>query len=204
MSEKRRIRCIELAIQAGATPENAVRIAKDFENWVSEFSDPLKMGVPSPSSNTLLDDWVEHMSRCSDEEIDWSRPQLVISTDGRCVVEVNAKLCELTKLGEFSGKMVSGDSYLRTIGNDYTWNRKAFKYHGEIPETECGTTPEEKDATIEELAKEAILKCKDSCYGRYGRLADNKLEGDYGTWDDWEKLLTQFAKDVLASQPTGK
>lgn len=45
---------------------------------------------------------------------------------------------------------------------------------------------------IRKLAKERINVCKDKCYSN-GREASNDLEGDYGTWRQWENVLVDFA-----------
>lgn len=119
MSELR-IKLLDLAIQAGATIENATKVADDWERWTTE-DDPLRLGTPPIAS----------LGRPN--EIDWNRPQLVASINGNCVVEVNNSLSHLANEKEFSGRMVDGSSYLRTIGSDYTWSRAAFRYHGEIP-----------------------------------------------------------------------
>ena len=53
---------------------------------------------------------------------------------------------------------------------------------------------------IQELAKEHINKCKDACYSRgsfIGRNAGNELEGDYGSWRDWEARLILFGRELL-------
>jgi len=56
-----------------------------------------------------------------------------------------------------------------------------------------------KEKTIREKAHEQILKCKDSCYETNGRNASNKLEGDFGTWKDWEDVLVKFAQVIKRS-----
>lgn len=53
---------------------------------------------------------------------------------------------------------------------------------------------------IKELAHEHINKCKDSCYSGHnfiGRNAGNELEGDYGSWRDWEARLILFGRELL-------
>jgi len=52
--------------------------------------------------------------------------------------------------------------------------------------------------TVSEMAKSRIYKCKEAAYGE-GTNASNNLEGDFGEWDDWEKVLIAFAGDVLAA-----
>ena len=49
---------------------------------------------------------------------------------------------------------------------------------------------------MQELAKEHINKCKDACYSS-GRNAGNELEGDYGSWRDWEARLILFGRELL-------
>jgi hypothetical protein len=187
MSEKRRHECLKLAIKAGATPENAVRIAKDFESWVGEFQDPLKLDAKSPDSESLSAEWRSRNLGKQELEIDWSRRQIVRRRDdfGNLLVTT----------GKASRRFFEAHPFAATIKKCDYFDKSDFSYHGEIPES----TPELKTPTIEELAKEVILKCKDACYSGWGRHADNKLEGDYGTWDDWEMLLIQFANDVLVS-----
>lgn len=60
----------------------------------------------------------------------------------------------------------------------------------------------DKDALIKELATETINVCKDKTYehpikSQSGRFAGNELEGDYGTWSDWEKVLIKFGTALL-------
>jgi hypothetical protein len=53
---------------------------------------------------------------------------------------------------------------------------------------------------IQELAKEHISKCKDACYSSgsfVGRNSGNELEGDYGSWRDWEARLILFGRELL-------
>lgn len=52
-------------------------------------------------------------------------------------------------------------------------------------------------ATIEDMANDFILELKKSTYGVE---CGNRLEGDYGSWDDWEKALVTFVKRVIANQ----
>jgi len=49
---------------------------------------------------------------------------------------------------------------------------------------------------IQELAKEHINKCKEACYSS-GSFAGNELEGDYGSWRDWEARLILFGRELL-------
>ena len=48
-----------------------------------------------------------------------------------------------------------------------------------------------------EEAQKQIYKCKESCYGKRTN-ASNVLEGDYGSWKDWEDVLVKFAKKAVA------
>lgn len=53
---------------------------------------------------------------------------------------------------------------------------------------------------INELAKGHIDKCKDACYSSgsfVGRNAGNELEGDYGSWRDWQARLVLFGRELL-------
>ena len=50
--------------------------------------------------------------------------------------------------------------------------------------------------SIKELALLEVYKCKEAAYGA-GTDASNDLEGDFGTWDEWEKVLCDFAVFVL-------
>lgn len=49
---------------------------------------------------------------------------------------------------------------------------------------------------IRKEAQKKIYKCKESCYGK-NTNASNVLEGDYGSWKDWEDVLVKFAKHVV-------
>ena len=48
---------------------------------------------------------------------------------------------------------------------------------------------------IKHLAKRKIEDCKYSAYSCYD--AGNEAEGDYGDWKDWEKILAEFATEIL-------
>ena len=50
------------------------------------------------------------------------------------------------------------------------------------------------EAFLRELAKKRIYKCKESAYGK-NTTASNVSEGDYGTWDNWQQVLEDFAKE---------
>lgn len=50
--------------------------------------------------------------------------------------------------------------------------------------------------SIREFAEKKIYRCKESAYGK-NTNASNVSEGDYGTWDDWQKVLEEFAVFVL-------
>lgn len=50
---------------------------------------------------------------------------------------------------------------------------------------------------LKALAHEHINKCKDMVYGEKGREAANKLEGDYGSWRDWEARLILFGRELM-------
>jgi hypothetical protein len=50
--------------------------------------------------------------------------------------------------------------------------------------------------SIDELAHLEIYKCKEAAYGA-GTDASNEMEGDFGTWDEWEDVLCNFAVFVL-------
>tara|TARA_B100001245_G_scaffold236593_1_gene228618 strand:- start:12778 stop:13260 length:483 start_codon:yes stop_codon:yes gene_type:complete len=65
--------------------------------------------------------------------------------------------------------------------------------------------PDEQDWLdgVRELAHETILKCKDGCYSS-GRKAGNELEGDYGSWQDWEDVLVSFADQLAHYAPKEK
>lgn len=43
-----RLQLVELAIQGGATIENALKVAVDWERWIHEAADPIRLDVPSP------------------------------------------------------------------------------------------------------------------------------------------------------------
>lgn len=59
-----------------------------------------------------------------------------------------------------------------------------------------------KKLTLREKAHEQILKFKDECYVTNGRNASNELEGDHGTWQDWEDALVNFARKVNKNPKT--
>jgi hypothetical protein len=50
--------------------------------------------------------------------------------------------------------------------------------------------------SIREFAEKKIYRCKESAYGK-NTDASNVGEGDYGTWDDWQRVLEEFAVFVL-------
>lgn len=50
---------------------------------------------------------------------------------------------------------------------------------------------------LKDLAQEHINKCKDMVYKPSGRNAGNELEGDYGSWRDWEARLILFGRELL-------
>jgi len=50
--------------------------------------------------------------------------------------------------------------------------------------------------SIREFAERKIYRCKEIAYGQ-NTDASNEGEGDYGTWDDWQKVLEDFAVFVL-------
>jgi hypothetical protein len=140
MSEKRKLKCIKLAIKAGATPENAVRIAKDFEQWVGEFSDPLKLDSKSPKVMDCYPLTVRIGSEVlrklgeQEQEIDWSRPQLVVSTEDPIMI--------VRTTGWHEGDVFQGFGP-EEVDAPEEYKKKWFAYHGEIPQeqpTEENTT----------------------------------------------------------------
>ena len=50
--------------------------------------------------------------------------------------------------------------------------------------------------SIREFAERKIYRCKESAYGK-NTPDTNTIEGDYGTWEDWQKVLEEFAIFVL-------
>ena len=48
---------------------------------------------------------------------------------------------------------------------------------------------------IKELAKKKIYECKEAAYGA-GTNASNQLEGDFGEWVDWERVLVEFGNKI--------
>lgn len=217
MSELR-TKLLDLAIQAGATIENAVKVATDWERWATE-DDPLRLDVPSPGlpiserlkflvSNfnlfppdsvfilknksgefiemhgsilsdhdftgvrqELLSDetWClekvgrrgrkderlaipDFMAKLDDEpknlgnpehEIDWSRPQLLIS-DKQQIVKTNGD----HDMETFSGAVVSCGKTPYNPGHfSILFRKKDFVYHGEIPiePKNLGKTEQETD-----------------------------------------------------------
>ena len=53
------------------------------------------------------------------------------------------------------------------------------------------------NSTYRERIHERILQAKDECYGDNGRNASNKLEGDFGTWQDWEDLIVELTEALI-------
>ncbi len=51
------------------------------------------------------------------------------------------------------------------------------------------------DSFVIEEAKAQIYKCKEVAYGK-NTDASNVLEGDYGSWQDWEDVLIKFANKI--------
>jgi hypothetical protein len=136
MSEKRKLKCIKLAIKAGATPENAVRIAKDFEQWVSEFSDPLKLDEQSPKvMDCYLPKWIGELrdplkpDAKGSGEIDWSRPQLVTCSSGM-VVKTNGRHTD----DSFEGMPIVGGRFRRVGEFGAEFPKHSYSYYGEIQE----------------------------------------------------------------------
>ena len=133
MSELR-IKLLELAIQGGATIDNAERVASDWENWAAADAHPLRLCTPSPKSCGHEFEWDCLMAGCEcapkpiDPEIDWSRPQLVKSKkyeatgDWAFVVKTTGAHTE----GYFHGVAQFSDK-------SAVWAKKDFEYHGEIP-----------------------------------------------------------------------
>lgn len=114
-----RTACLDLAIRAGATAENAIRVARDFEAYVKE---PAK----GPE-----EEFMETPLMSSTSGIDWSRPQLVRHRGDGYVVKTDGNIGELT----FSGELYSGEHAIYDKGaKSHGWLRHVFVYHGEIPE----------------------------------------------------------------------
>lgn len=53
--------------------------------------------------------------------------------------------------------------------------------------------------SIREFAGRKIYRCKEIAYGK-NTNASNVSEGDYGTWDDWQEVLEEFAVFVLKNK----
>ncbi len=170
MSELR-LKLIELAIQGGATIENATKVATAWEQWATE-DDPLRLDAPSPviderqicASATLGDNGKYTMSQR--QEIDWSRPQLVNNGHGLVLRTTGYHGDKAVTHGDpwFEGEVVNmkwnhfeaGD-----IGTD--WRKAEFIYDGEIPQEH----PTEEKATGLSFI-EAISTCGESLFSRPG------------------------------------
>lgn len=127
MSELR-TKLLELAVQAGATIENATKVADDWECWATE-DDPLRLDTPSPA---IEEDFYDQLARLDidstsiEPEIDWSRPQLVVSeSDSEFVVRTT---------GEHFEDVFTGFSADDGDIPESNYKKRYFKYHGEIPE----------------------------------------------------------------------
>lgn len=127
MSESNRIKLLELAIQGGATIENATKVATDWEQWATE-GDPLRLDTPGPK-------W-QHESEISESDyqrihaglhgIDWSRPQLVVSKlDDTMIVRTTGVHIDdvFAGYGPWDGDVLESN-----------YKKRHFKYHGEIEE----------------------------------------------------------------------
>lgn len=169
MSELNRIKLLELAIQAGATIENATKVADDWEQWATE-DDPLRLDVP----NIPDESYEGQLARVFTEEqvgIDWSRPQLVHLIDDPDFI---VRTTGLVGFDKFQG-------YSNADGDIPDWyKKKRFKYHGEIPQEQpkkpqfanakdgdgtCGLSccicAKEEPKTTGLNFLEAIVACKD-------------------------------------------
>lgn len=136
MSESNRIKLLELAIQAGATIENATKVATDWEQWAAE-DDPLRLGAPN----------VKEPKNPGKQEINWSRPQLVTNGHG---------LVLKTTGFHGSNNSVHGEPWFDAeVMNDYwnhwrrgdrgsQWKQCDFEYHGEIEEPKNPGNPEQE------------------------------------------------------------
>ena len=118
MSESNRIKLLELAIQGGATIENATKVASDWERWATE-DDPLRLGTPSPVVDEI-----------KGQEIDWSRPQLVKEIDGPRIGITNGEHHANWFQAELTYPGIGYNNPLRFS----SYRKKDFTYHGEIPQ----------------------------------------------------------------------
>lgn len=184
MSEPNRIKLLELAIQGGATIENATKVASDWEQWATE-DDPLRLGVPSPEGLAIDSDDERYLTHkdCglvvyvtkdegdrfdgvvakragsayaegfvssggyfkkedffmpknpgkSQQEIDWSRLQLVHSTiDPALIVRVDRDFTSDCFHGTVINRGVGRIN--APVGTSGTWDKDMFVYHGEVPQ----------------------------------------------------------------------
>ena len=165
-----RERLLELAIQGGATIDNAERVASAWEKWVKDAKDSWPTPFDETSSpagigsdliidagdgdkikfvwngnkvkGVYLRDGRFTVKKPSEPEIDWSRPQLVISNK-RQIVRTDGK-CNYDET--FSGVVVDcGRTPYNPGYYSILFRKSDFVYHGEIPqEQQEGPTSEDR------------------------------------------------------------
>lgn len=236
MSELR-TKLLELAVKAGATIENATKVASDWEQWAND-DDPLRLGVPPPASVKVSDrllsiiEWVntldvdtfvtigndsgnrletgsqvtvDDFARClktedkllddswvvekafrfndaderipidvpknlgnQEQEIDWSRPQLVIGINENYgqVVETNGVHGDWN----FTGKLYHKGKDVGAA-NTNVWPKKHFEYHGEIPVEPKNLGETEPDWSRPQLVANndgLVIRCSGSGVNSFG------------------------------------
>lgn len=127
-----RTTCLDLAIRSGATAENAIRVARDFEAYVNESAK-----TPTGPSN----------------EIDWSRRQLVKAIDplrsvyGDNIIRTTGAHTDRHFIGRLVGAYMTAP-----------FLKESFTYHGEIPKEE----PKRKGLTFMEAVSSLSQLSMDS------------------------------------------
>lgn len=201
MSELR-TKLITLAIQGGATIENATKVAGDWEQWAlfgGWHTDPLRLGVPPPELTTEEREALSKPSPetscngncgasycdengCLDKKestgtsvpmkIDWSRPQLVVCNPEGLVVETTGATGHDHRGETFEGYLYSLKSNGRISGARW-FGKSPFAYYGEIPQ-------DQKPKTTGLSFMEAISTCGNKLIRRlsnirYGFDSDSDL-----------------------------
>lgn len=146
MSELR-IKLLDLAIQGGATIENAQRVAADWERWATE-DDPLRVGEPGPKwrHESEIPEGDYQRIHADLHGVDWSRPQMVVSKiDDTMIVRTTGEHIDdvFTGYGPWDGDVPESN-----------YKKKHFRYHGEIEEPKNpGKTEQEIDWSRPQLVK---------------------------------------------------
>lgn len=186
MSELR-TKLLALAIQGGATIENATKVAGDWEQWAlfgGWHTDPLRLGVSPPELTTEEREtlskpspeascngncgasWCKNGCLAKEEatdtpvptKIDWSRRQLVIAPRYDCIVETTGDH-EESPTGYFTGYEIFGGKKV-----DYSpcfWPKHKFVYYGEIQQNQQDNqdAPSTPDPTKIDWSRPQLVVC---------------------------------------------